>query len=125
MTLTATQADASIKQAINTLVAAGLAAPDTDVDMTTNLRRSGSFNSQVLELSPGESVSKVRPLDPTITVQRLPAELPLIREQVRNSCAPAVKRAREQTGSTYSVEVGDVVMPGGSLYVVAVVTRKD
>lgn len=85
--------------------------------------RPGTFNGSVAELRPGESVSKIREVDPTITVARLPDEMPAIRTQVRNACAPAVTRARETTGGRYSVEVGDVIMPSGSMYVVAVVKR--
>ncbi len=85
--------------------------------------RPGSFNAQVQELNPGESVSKVRMVDVTMTVDRLPDEMPALRQQVRNSVAPAVARAKEIVGGDYTVEVGDVVMPSGKLYVVAVVTR--
>lgn len=85
--------------------------------------RAGSFNAQVIELNPGESVSKVRALDPTTSVSRLVDELPSVRQQVRNACSPAVARAKEMTGNTYSVEVGDCVMPNGTFFVVAVVTR--
>jgi hypothetical protein len=85
--------------------------------------RAGSFNAQIQELNPGECVSKVRPVDPTLTIARIPEELPSLRQQVRNSVTPAVTRAREATGNTYSIEVGDLQMPNGSLYVVAVVTR--
>jgi hypothetical protein len=84
-----------------------------------------SFNSQVADLRPGESISKVRAVDPTITVARLPAEMPSIRTQARNAVAPAVTRAKELTGSSYTVETGDVIMPGGSMYVVVVITRLD
>jgi hypothetical protein len=85
--------------------------------------RAGSFNAQIQELNPGECVSKVRPVDPTLTIARIPDELPSLRQQVRNAVTPAVTRAREATGNTYSIEVGDLQMPNGSLYVVAVVTR--
>lgn len=93
--------------------------------MNTKTRgpRAGSFNSQVAELNPGECVSKVRPVDPTTPVHRLPEELPTMRSQVRNACAPAVSRAKASTGGEYTVEVGDCIMPNGTMFVVAVVTR--
>ncbi len=85
--------------------------------------RAGSFNALVQELNPGECVSKVREVDSTITVARLPLEMPEIRQQARNAVAPAVSRAKAITGGTYTVESGDVVMGNGSMYVVVVVKR--
>lgn len=100
---------------------------ESTMNTTFNTRgpRPGSFNALVQELNPGETVSKVREVDPTITVARLPDEMPEIRQQVRNSVAPAVARAKQITGGTYSVEVGDVIMPTGAMYAVAVVKRID
>ena len=84
-----------------------------------------SFNSQVALLNPGESCAKVRALDPTMTVARIPEEMPAIRQQVRNATMSAVSRARESTGNQYGIQVGEAVMPDGSIYIVAIVTRKD
>lgn len=92
--------------------------------MNQEIKPNHSFDSQVAALQIGESVSKVRAVDPTTTVERLPDELPEIRNQVRNACAPAVRRAKEiNDRAIYTVEVGDAVMPSGRLYVVAIVTR--
>ena len=91
--------------------------------MIEEAQRAKSFAAQVRELNPGESVSKVRAMDPTMPISRLPDEMPLLREQVRNACAPSVARAKETTGGRYTTEVGDIVMPSGNFYVVAVVTR--
>lgn len=88
-------------------------------------RRTASFNAQVRDLGVGESVCKMRPVDPTCSVERLSAELPLMREQVRNSTTPAVTAAkREIPGSRYSIEVSDLLTPSGRLFVCAVVTRE-
>lgn len=87
--------------------------------------RAGSFNALVQELNPGESVSKVREVDPTMTVARLPVQMPEIRQQARNAVAPAVSRAKAITGGTYVVESGDVVTGAGSMYVVVIVKRID
>lgn len=85
---------------------------------------SGSFNARVLDLAIGESCAKLRAVDPTCSVERLTAELPSMREQVRNSTTPAVRNAKERIkDSAYSIEVGDLLMPSGVLFVVAVVTR--
>jgi hypothetical protein len=84
-----------------------------------------SFNAQVAGLNSGESCAKVRALDPTMTVADLPDEMPAIRQQVRNATMSAVSRARESTGNQYGIQVGEAVMPDGSIYIVAIVTRKD
>lgn len=85
--------------------------------------RSGSLHAQIAELNPGEVMSKARAFDPTTPISRIPDELPAMRQQVRNAVMPSVQRAKETTGGTYTVEVGDLIMPNGSCYVVAVVTR--
>lgn len=94
--------------------------------MNTTIRGpvAGSIHDQIAKLNPGECFSRARPLDPTLTVDRFRDELPAIRQQVRNSIAAPLQRAKETTGATYSVEVGDVVMPNGTMYVVAVVSRQ-
>lgn len=97
----------------------------TNTTFNTRGPRAGSFNALVQELNPGESVSKVREVDPTMTVARLPIEMPEIRQQARNAVAPAVSRAKAITGGTYVVESGDVVTGAGSMYVVVVVKRID
>lgn len=93
--------------------------------MANNPRKSSSFQAQVLDLEPGDSCSRVRAVDSTMPVSRLPEELPILRQQLRNGIAPAVKRAGESTGRGYAVEVGETVMPGGTLYIVAVITCKE
>lgn len=86
--------------------------------------RPGSLTHQIAELNPGESISRIRSIDPTMTVARMPDEMPMIREQIRSVCQPAIRRAKEVVmGAKYTCEVGDVIMPGGTFYVVAVVTR--
>lgn len=86
--------------------------------------RSSSFNARVLDLAIGDSCAKMRAVDPTTTVERLTAELPMLREQVRNATTPAVTKARQHhKDSKYSIEVGDLLLPSGRLFVVAVVTR--
>lgn len=85
--------------------------------------RAAAFSTRVLMLAPGECVAQVRAVDQTMTVARLPEEMPALRQQLRNAVTPAVTRAKEATGNTYTIEVGDVQMPSGMLYAVAVVTR--
>jgi len=86
--------------------------------------RSSSFNARVLDLAIGDSCAKMRSVDPTTTVERLTAELPMLREQVRNATTPAVTKAKQHhKDSKYSIEVGDLLLPSGRLFVVAVVSR--
>jgi hypothetical protein len=85
--------------------------------------RPASFATQVLTLAPGESVCRIKPIDQTLTIARIPEELPAMRQQLRNAVTPAVTRAKEVTGATYAIEVGDVQMPSGMFYAVAVITR--
>lgn len=96
----------------------------TDLIMANNPKKSSSFQAQVLDLSPGESCSKVRAVDPSTPVGRLPDELSTLRQNLRNTIAPAIKRATDLTGHAYTAEVGETVMPGGTLYIVAIVTCK-
>jgi hypothetical protein len=85
--------------------------------------RPPSFAHQVLTLGPGESACRTKPIDQTLTIARIPEEMPTLRQQLRNAVTPAVTRAKEATGNAYTIEVGDVQMPSGMLYAVAVVTR--
>ncbi len=93
------------------------------MNTTTRGPMAGSVHDQIAKLNPGECFSRARPLDPTLTVDRFREELHAIRQQVRNSIAAPLQRAKETTGATYTVEVGDLVMPNGSVFVVAVVSR--
>ena len=98
-------------------------------DFMSNMARNtrpNSFVDQIAGLKPGESISKVRGVDPTMTVDRMPAEMPALREQVRNLCQPAMARARQVVkDANYTCEVGTMVMPAGSIFVVGVVTRTE
>lgn len=86
--------------------------------------RSASFNARVLDLAPGESAAKLRAVDPTCPVDRLKSELAPMREQVRNATTPAVTNAKKHhKGATYTIEVGDLLLPSGAMFVIAVVTR--
>ena len=84
-----------------------------------------SFQAQVNALLVGECASKVRTVDPKMPVSKIPTEMPVLRQQLRNSVTPAVTRAKAQFGGSYSIEVGDMISPQGRYYVVAVVTRTE
>lgn len=84
-----------------------------------------SFQAQVNALAIGESVSKVRAVDPKLRISQIADELPALRQQLRNAVTPAVTRAKAAVGGSYSIEVADMPTPSGNYYVVAVVTRND
>ena len=94
-----------------------------DKEAVVRAPRPASFATQVLTLAPGESVCRTKAIDQTLTIARIPEELPAMRQQLRNAVTPAVTRAKEATGATYTIEVGDVQMPSGMYYAVAVITR--
>ena len=84
-----------------------------------------SFQAQVNALPIGESVARVRPVNPKLQVSKIPEEMPALRQQLRNAVTPAVTRAKAATGGSFSIEVGDFISPSGKFYAVAVVTRND
>lgn len=94
-----------------------------DMTASTTTFKPGSHADKISALQVDESHSYVRAVDPTMTVARIPAELPMLRQQVRNAVMPSVARARQHTGHDYRVEVGDIVMPSGTMFVVAAITR--
>lgn len=84
----------------------------------------GSFAELVRLLPVGKSTAKVELLDwdnlpPAGDTERLIQ----MRERLRNSLASTVNRARAYHGGLYSIEVGETCMPGGSIYITAVITR--
>jgi hypothetical protein len=86
---------------------------------------SPSFQAQVNALAIGESISRVRAVDPKMRISQIAEELPALRQQLRNAVTPAVTRAKGAVGGSYSIEVADMPTPSGNYYVVAVVTRND
>lgn len=99
---------------------------DDFMNNMTRTTRPNSFVDQIAGLKPGESISRVRGVDPTMTVERMPDEMPALREQVRNLCQPALARARQVVkDAEYTCEVGTMVMPAGSIFIVGVITRTE
>jgi len=112
-------------QTILELITKGAMRDVTPKFTGTERPRMSSFNARVAEMVVGECAAKIRTVDNTCSVERLPAELPAIREQARNATTPAVTRAKQlNPGATYSIEVGDWLSPRGRLFVIAVVTRE-
>ena len=84
----------------------------------------GSFAELVRLLPVGKSTAKVELLDwdnlpPAGDTERLVQ----MRERLRNSLSSTINRARTHNNGTYTIEVGETCMPGGSIYVTAVITR--
>jgi hypothetical protein len=111
------------KSISTTQTQAALATPDKDVPMPSKNQKTGSFAAAVLDLEPGQSASRVHRVNPDMTVGEFTEQLKDIKEMMRNNVTYAVTAAKRRTMGTYCIEVGEVVMPGGTLYVVVVVSR--
>ena len=97
--------------------------PDKDIPVPPKGQRSSSFAAMVSDLEPDQSASRVHRVNPDMSVAEFMAELKGIKDMVRNNVAPAVANAKRKTMGTYSVEVSEVLMPSGMIYVLAIVTR--
>jgi hypothetical protein len=84
----------------------------------------GSMKSQIELLAIEEIASKARLVETGMTLGGYAMEAPAMRERMRNSLTSTVAKARELTGGTYTIEVGDMLV-GGKLYIVAIVTRTE
>lgn len=103
-------------------VKAAIMAPERDVPEPRRAKQS-SFAAQVMDLEVGQSASRVAAVTMTASLAQLQQDIPAQRDNLRNGCAPAVKRAKERVQGEYTTEVGVMTMPGMTMYVVAVVTR--
>lgn len=102
-----------------------LQAAMTTADQAVSVPRRtvpGSIKSEVDALEPGDCMSKARMVEPGMTLDGFAAEAPAMREQLRNTLAGTVAKAKALTGGTYTIEVGNTVI-GNRIYLVAVVTR--
>jgi hypothetical protein len=55
-----------------------------------------------------------------------PEDLHLLNEAksaMRNNFSPAIRRAKERTGGEYRMEISEMIMPSGGVYVVGIITR--
>lgn len=107
---------------VNKKLRAAFHTPEADVKEPPR-RRSSSFAAQVTDLEVGESASRVVPIDPTYTIKKLSEALPVLRENLRNNTAPAVRQASTRTGGKYTTELADITTTGDRFYIVAIVTR--
>lgn len=100
---------------------AAMTTTEPQVDVP-NRRQTGSMRSQVEALGVDQIASKIQPVDEGMVLSSYIQKAPELREQLRNSLTSAVANARERTGGTYTIEVGEMVMRN-RLYLVAVITR--
>lgn len=85
--------------------------------------KAGSMKSQIEALDVGENASKVRSVNSIFTtLEEWITGASEERERLRNSLTSTVAKAKEITGGTYTIEVGDMIL-GNRLYLVAVITR--
>lgn len=89
---------------------------------TPSRRLPTSMRSQIETLDEGDCCSKLNPVDENMILMDYQQRAAEMREQLRNSLTSAVASAKESTGGTYTIEVGEMVMRN-KLYLVAVVTR--
>ncbi len=82
----------------------------------------GSMKSQIEALEPGGYCAKLQQVDRDIVLSAFVQEAPQMREQLRNTLTSTVAKAKELTGGTYTIEVGDMIMRS-NLYLVAVISR--
>lgn len=108
-----------------TLLQASINTPDKDIPVPEKGQRTSSFAAVVTDLEVGQHASRVVRVDPNMKVGELTEGLRVIKDTLRNAISSTVAAAKRRTSGTYSIELGDVVMPGGSIFVVAVITRLD
>lgn len=86
-------------------------------------RKTSSFNAVVADLEVGECASKVIPLPDTLTVAQMAEQLSTLKQQAQNNVKDAMRRARADTGGTYSLSTSDTITPGGEVYIVLIIRR--
>lgn len=102
-------------------LSAAMMAPEDQVE--PRRARSSSFAASVADLMVGETASRAVQLRPDIPLAEIASSIASLREELRNNVAPAVRRARESVGGTYTVEVEEVWTGRGNLFLVGFVTR--
>lgn len=94
----------------------------TDTDIAPSRRDPASYASRLIALAPGEHVARADWVVDTITLKEMPDVLNTMKTEIRNSINSSVRQARLATGLRYTVEINDMTMPSGYVYVVAIAT---
>jgi hypothetical protein len=108
-------------QILQSRINAALSVPEPDVREPMR-RKLYSFVGSLAELKIGETASKISPIDPTMSLADVQANLTNFRATLRNNVTSSVRQASARSGGEYSVEVTDFVTPSGQWYVIALVT---
>lgn len=88
-------------------------------------KKTSSFNAVVADLDVGEYASRVFPLPGCIAVSDIPDEMRTIKRQAQDNVKDAVRRAKAETGGSYSVAVSETFTPGGEPFVVLIIQRTE
>lgn len=81
--------------------------------------------SLIAQLDIGEAASFAEQIDPSATLESAMASVTEIAANLRNNVMTSVRQAMARTGGSYKCEVGPVVMPQRSVWVIAIVSRTD
>ncbi len=99
-------------------------APLEQDDTPSNATAPG-LQAQIDALDVNESVAKVQDIGVQALTEPLSDVIARNNQQLRNSCSSRVARAgRRSPGKSFSIELGTLLMPAGTLWTVAIITRK-
>lgn len=94
-------------------------------DDTPSNATAPSLQAQIDALDVNESVAKVQDIGVQALTEPLSDVIARNNQQLRNSCSSRVARAsRRSPGKSFSIELGTLLMPAGTLWTVAIITRK-
>jgi hypothetical protein len=95
-------------------------APKKTAPETGDSTPSPSLVQQIADLDSGKSVSLTERLDGDEATKQVIQDT---RTRLRNTVAAAVKRAKDRTGATYTVEGGEITTRSLDILVVVAITR--
>lgn len=101
---------------------AALNTPDNDVNP---LPDPASLTSRIAALALGGSIASLGSVDQWTRIGELSELVTDQRKNLRNNLHSSIRRATDRTGHVFSQEVTHVLMPGGRVFLLAVVTREE
>lgn len=113
-----------MKRKPHATIAAGLANPENDVELPSR-RNSGSMISQIAVLEVGETFSRAKRIDDSMTVAEVREALATMRLELRNTVSKAAARAKEESKREYRVEVFDTLTIERNWFLIALITRTE
>lgn len=99
---------------VTTTVGADEVRPRTNPD---------SLISRLSALNISECLSEVEKVDPWIRLAEFTEKGHDMRDKLRNRVQSSVRAAAQRNGTSYQIEVGNMITTPGHLYLVAVITR--